>query len=216
MTSPDHAPKPSDDQREPAYAERCYRSPAAIGAGVLLLALGAWLGIDAVVRGSGRTPWLAVAGLVFLVPLVAAYTVRPAVWAGQDRIRVRNPFRTITLPWASVEGVRAGYSSEIFAGGAKYQMWSIPVSLRARKQASRRQVRASLDDTSQQTSPHAPAGGKSLRAPADQAIDEIRELSERNAGRESAQGSPQVKWAYEVIAPAAVGFVALVIVYLVG
>ncbi|MFE7120881.1 PH domain-containing protein [Streptomyces sp. NPDC057654] len=216
MTSPDHAPKPSDDQREPAYAERCYRSPAAIGAGVLLLALGAWLGIDAVVRGSGRTPWLAVAGLVFLVPLVAAYTVRPAVWAGQDRIRVRNPFRTITLPWASVEGVRAGYSSEIFAGGAKYQMWSIPVSLRARKQASRRQVRASLDDTSQQTSPHAPIGGKPLRAASDQAIDEIRDLSERNAGREGAQGEPRVKWAYEVIAPAVVGFVALVVIYLVG
>ncbi|MEV0281614.1 PH domain-containing protein [Streptomyces sp. NPDC050610] len=216
MTSPDDAPKSSDDQREPAYAERCYRSPAAIGAGVLLLALGAWLGIDAAVRGSGRTPWMAVAGLVFLVPLVVAFTVRPAVWAGADRIRVRNPFRTITLPWASVEGVRAGYSSEIFAGGTKYQMWSIPVSLRARKQASRRQVRASLADSSQQTSPHAPIGGKPLRAVADQAIDEIRDLSERNASREGAQGAPQVTWAYEIIAPAAVGFVALVIVYLVG
>ncbi|MEU7040108.1 PH domain-containing protein [Streptomyces varsoviensis] len=216
MTTPDDAPKPSDDQREAAYAERCYRSPAAIGAGVLLLALGGWLGIDAAVRGSGRTPWLAVAGLLFVVPLVVAYTVRPAVWAGQDRIRVRNPFRTIVLPWAAVESVRAGYSSEIFAGGTKYQMWSIPVSLRARKQAARRQVRASLDDSSQQTSPHAPLGGKPLRSPADQAIDEIRELSERNASREGAQGAPHVKWAYEIIAPAVVGFVALVVIYLVG
>ena len=93
-------------------------------------AIGAWLGIDAMIRGEGRAPWLALAGLLFAVPLVIAFTVRPAVFAGQDRLRVRNPFRTITLPWASVEAVRAGYSSEVLAGGAKYQMWAIPVSLR--------------------------------------------------------------------------------------
>ncbi|HET6859750.1 MAG TPA: PH domain-containing protein, partial [Streptomyces sp.] len=100
MTS---SPKPS---AEPTYAERTYRSPSAMVGGVLLLSLGAWIGGDAVVRGDGLTPWLALAGLLFAVPLVVAYTVRPAVFADDERMRVRNPLRTITLPWSSVERVQ--------------------------------------------------------------------------------------------------------------
>ncbi|MGO4424824.1 PH domain-containing protein, partial [Streptomyces sp. MCAF7] len=100
---PKGAKKGTADQ-ETEYADRVYRSPGGIAGGVLLLAIGAWLGIDAMIRGEGRAPWLALAGLLFAVPLVIAFTVRPAVFAGQDRLRVRNPFRTITLPWGSVEG----------------------------------------------------------------------------------------------------------------
>ncbi|MFE3230348.1 PH domain-containing protein, partial [Nocardia sp. NPDC059228] len=93
MTSPDQSP-------EPAYAERVFRSPAGIAGGVLLLALAAWMGIDALVRGHGSTPWFALAGLLLAVPLVVAFTMRPAVFADDDRLRIRNPFRTILLPWA--------------------------------------------------------------------------------------------------------------------
>ncbi|MEU1132429.1 PH domain-containing protein, partial [Streptomyces sp. NPDC005900] len=49
----------SDPQKpvaEPAYQDRAFRSPAGIAGGVLLLALGLWLGLDAVIRGEGRTP----------------------------------------------------------------------------------------------------------------------------------------------------------------
>lgn len=51
--------------------------------GVLLLAIVAWLGFDALVAGKGRTPWLALATLLLLVPLIVAFTVRPAVFAGR-------------------------------------------------------------------------------------------------------------------------------------
>ncbi|WP_169790928.1 PH domain-containing protein, partial [Streptomyces pathocidini] len=136
MTSPNpDSPRPSGPHSEPAYAERAYRSPSALAGGVLLLVLGLWMVGDAAVRGTGRTPWVAVAAMLFLAPLVVAYTLRPAVFAGPRRLRVRNPFRTVTLPWGCVEGVRAAYSSEVFAGGRKYQLWAIPVSLRARKAA---------------------------------------------------------------------------------
>src|SRR4051794_41749826 len=57
--------------------------------------------------GKGRTPWLALATLLLVVPLVGAFTVRPAVFAGQDRLRVRNPFRVIVLPWGQVEMLRS-------------------------------------------------------------------------------------------------------------
>ncbi|MBT2385716.1 PH domain-containing protein [Streptomyces sp. ISL-11] len=216
MTSPDDSSAtPPPQAPDPAYADRCYRSSAGIASGVLLLGLAAWLGGDAVVRGAGRTPWLALAGLLCVVPLVIAFTLRPAVWAGQDRLLVRNPFRTITLPWASVDGVRAGYSSEVLAGGAKYQLWSIPVSLRRRKTAARRRNQA-IAEGLEGSAATALGAEESLRAPSDQAIEDLRELAERNASREGAQGAPVVRWAYELIVPCLVGLVLMVVLVAVA
>ncbi|WP_432587982.1 PH domain-containing protein [Streptomyces sp. HD1123-B1] len=214
---PDAAPQSSDDGQEGTFADRVYRSPAGIAGGVLLLAVGAWLGIDAMIRGEGRTPWLALAGLLFAVPVVIAFTVRPAVYAGADRLLVRNPFRTITLPWASVDALRAGYTSEVLAAGGKYQLWAIPVSLRQRKRAARRQARSAAEDPYSRTSAHVAVDThEDRRAPSDAAIGDLREMAELNAGRDGAQGAPEIRWAVEVIAPAVAGAVLLVIMLAIG
>ncbi|WP_171164103.1 PH domain-containing protein [Streptomyces sp. I05A-00742] len=197
----------------PEFADRRYRSSAGIASGVLLLALAAWLGGDAIVRGGGRTPWLALAGLLFLVPLVVAFTIRPAVSASEDRLLIRNPFRTITLPWSRVATVRAGYSSEVLTDGAKYQLWAIPVSLRQRKRAARRQQRSAAEGLADRVT--VPTTDTTPRSPSDQAIDDLRELAERCAEREGAQGESSVRWAYEVIVPSVVGLVLCVVLYAV-
>ncbi|MFH8406828.1 PH domain-containing protein [Streptomyces sp. NPDC018019] len=208
MTSPEQ----SSPQQ---YADRSYRSPAALAGGVLLLALAAWLGGDALVRGAAHTKLLAVAGLLFAVPLVTAFTLRPLVRAGTDRLVVRNPFRTITLPWAAVEDLRASFSSEVFTtDGAKYQLWSIPVSLRQRKKANRQAARGGRPARSRFGLHPTEAVEQEpvvARATADRSLDELRELQERGAKREGAQGTPVVKWAYEVIVPCVVGAVALAV-----
>lgn len=211
MTSPE---QPS----EPTYAERVFRSPAAIAGGALLLALGAWIGIDAVVRGHGRTPWLALAGLLLAVPLVVAFTIRPVVFANDDRLRIRNPFRTVVLPWASVADVRAGYSSEVFTqGGAKFQLWAVPVSLRKRKRAARRQSQSAHDDPHSRTSVSADVNDSRARtAGADHTVAGLRDQAERCASRPEAQGEPQVRWAYEVLAPALAGLVVLAVLLATG
>ncbi|MFF3517541.1 PH domain-containing protein [Streptomyces sp. NPDC002573] len=68
--------------------------------------------------------------------------MRPAVFANDHRLRIRNPFRTITLPLGAVSGLRAGHSSEVFDQiGSKYQSWAIPVSSRGLRQAGRERVR---------------------------------------------------------------------------
>ncbi len=141
MTTPDH-PSPAQGPTQPVPPDRVYRSPSSLVAGVLLLGLALWLGGDALFVGHGRTPWLALATLLFAVPLVIAFTLRPAVLANDHRLRVRNPFRVVVLPWGSVAGFRSGFSNEVVVeSGTKYQLWAIPVSLRARKRANRAKAR---------------------------------------------------------------------------
>jgi hypothetical protein len=225
LTAPAHTASP----------DRVYRSGGGIVGGVLLLALVAWLGVDALVRGQGRTPWLALATMLLLVPLVSAFTIRPAVFANDERLRVRNPLRTITLPWAAVGGLRSGYSNEVLdRAGAKYQLWAIPVSLRARKKASRAQLRATsagsrtggglFGGSRTRTLPgafgspqHQGTGdSEPPRATADRSMDDLRELAESQAHVPEAQGEPEVRWCYEVLAPAVAGFVLLAVLLGVG
>ncbi|MER6450344.1 PH domain-containing protein [Streptomyces venezuelae] len=207
--------QPSD---EPVYADRVYRSSMGIVSGVLLLALTAWLCGDAVLRGSGDTPWIGLAVALCVVPLIVAFTIRPAVFASEDRMRVRNPFRIIELPWAAVDAVRAGYSAEVLAEGSKYQLWSVPVSLRERKKANRQQMRRNAIDRRDPGSSGATsrartsaAASEPMRASADKIVDELQGLAELNAARPGAQGSVRVRWSYEIIAPAVVGALLLIV-----
>ncbi|BCL28116.1 PH domain-containing protein [Streptomyces aurantiacus] len=223
MTTPDPQPPTpeSPDTPEPQFKDRVYRSPSGIAGGVLLLAIMGWLGIDALVTGGGRTPWLALATLLLLVPLVTAFTLRPAVYANEQRLRVRNPFRVITLPWGTVEAFRSGYSNEVLdTAGGKYQVWAVPVSLRGRKRAARKEARGDTPGARRGRSPQspqpAPVADGPVRAQGDQIMDELRELLAARGKDPRAQGEVSVRWAYEVAAPAAAGAVLLAILLAVG
>ncbi|MEU6063212.1 MULTISPECIES: PH domain-containing protein [Streptomyces] len=224
MTTPDHQ-SPAPQPPVPAARDRIYRSPTGIAGGVMLLAIVLWLGIDALTRGHGHAPWLALATLILLVPLVVAFTLRPAVFANEDRLRIRNPFRVITLPWGEVASLRSGYSNEVVAkSGTKYQLWAIPVSLRARKKATRRQDRAAAETRGGGRPGASARGGLGFggardtaapggqtRAQTDQVMDDLRQLLESHEQAETAQGEVTVRWAYEIAAPAVAGAVLLAI-----
>jgi uncharacterized membrane protein YgcG len=142
MESPQSSPQSPRSPHTPVDRDRVYRSPGGLAGGVLVLVIGGWLGIDALVQGHGNAPWIALAALILLVPLTLAFSVRPAVFAGRDRLRVRNPFRVIVLPWGQIDSVRSGFSNEVLAkSGTKYQLWAVPVSIRGRKRVERRQAR---------------------------------------------------------------------------
>ncbi|MCT2594442.1 PH domain-containing protein [Streptomyces sp. N2-109] len=211
-------------EQEPTYADRCFRSPSAVASGVALLALAGWLGFDAVLNGSGRTPWVTLCGLLFFAPAVTAYTLRPAVFAGKERLRVRNPMRTITVPWTSVESLQAGYTSEVIADGTKYQLWSIPVSLRARKGVHRHNERVQAGQPPRngfmgfgKQAVVSEADMSEQRAASDQAIDELRELALRHGEDGEAPCTPgpvAVRWAYELMIPTLLGAIGLLVLYL--
>jgi hypothetical protein len=218
MTREHHGHEP------PKYAERRYRSAAGMACGVALLVIVAWLGVDALVRGTGRVPWISLAGLVFGVPLIVAFTLRPAVFAGEERLRVRNPFRTITMTWPAVQLLRGGYTNEVFAEDKKYQLWSIPVSLRARKAANRHNARLRAGVKPGRGLLGFGGGGdlavdpEEKRATSDESMDELRELAERHGGGEAhgstgETGTVTISWAYEVLAPMALGAIALILLY---
>ncbi|NEC91461.1 PH domain-containing protein [Streptomyces sp. SID12501] len=215
MTTPDH-PSPVQGPTQPESPDRVYRSPSALVAGVLLLGIAAWLGGDALFAGHGRTPWLALATLLLVVPLVIAFTLRPVVLANDHRLRVRNPFRIVVLPWGAVAGFRSGFSNEVVVGsGAKYQLWAVPVSLRARKRANRAMMRQTREagGTAGRT-PLVPSGP--TRAQTDQIMDDLGRLREAREEAATSQGEVTVKWAYEIMAPAAAGAVLLAILLAVG
>ncbi len=231
MTSPKNdRPKTSATAGagQPEFAERAYRSMAGIAGGVLLLVLAAWLGGDAIIRGSGRTPWLTLAALLLAVPLIVGFTLRPAVFADSERVRIRNPFRTITVPWSSVDTVRSSYSTELIAGDRKFQMWALPVSLRARKRAARQTERAKSAGQGRRD-PFTPAPRRrpmnvgadgAVLSWSDQALVELRELNDASPRDESgtADGTagPVVRWAYEVMGPAVAGAVVLFVLIGIG
>ncbi|MFI1292349.1 PH domain-containing protein [Streptomyces sp. NPDC020792] len=222
MTTPEHEP-PAPQPSASEFHDRVHRSSAGIAGGVLLLAIILWLGIDALVTGQGRTPWLALAGMILAVPLVVAFTVRPAVYANSDRLRVRNPFRVIVLPWGQVSGLRSGYSNEVFdKAGTKYQLWALPVSLRARKRAARRQARATVATARATGGTSAGGAGDTaadrdpIRTDTDQFMNDLREVHEAREHAQSAQGEVTVRWAYEIVGPALAGVVVLAILIAVG
>ncbi|MGX4690198.1 PH domain-containing protein [Streptomyces sp. JNUCC 63] len=239
MTTPEHEPT-APQPPSPEFKDRVYRSSAGIAGGVLLLAVVGWLGIDALVAGEGHTPWLALAAMILVVPLVVAFTLRPAVFANDERLRVRNPFRVIVLPWGQVSGLRSGYSNEVFdQSGTKYQLWALPVSLRARKRAARQQARAAAAGErgvggagrtgtggrggsafgfgGPGRGSGAGAGGDGpIRAETDQHMDDLRELQERRENAEAAQGQVSVRWAYEIVGPTVAGAILLAILLAVG
>ncbi|MFD9590440.1 PH domain-containing protein [Streptomyces sp. NPDC059980] len=226
MSTPDHQ-SPLPDASRPEAKDRIYRSPAGIAGGALLLFIAGWLGVDALVSGTGRTPWLALAALILVVPLVAAFTLRPAVYANEDRLRIRNPLRVIVLPWSKVASLRSSYSNEVVdTDGTKYQLWAVPVSLRARKKVAKHQGRAATGSRGVEgrmagMGRPSPFGRGAVadaptRSQTDQAMDDLRGLAEARAHEPEAQGEVMVRWAYEVIGPAIAGAVVLAILIATG
>ncbi|MDH6225357.1 MULTISPECIES: PH domain-containing protein [Streptomyces] len=212
---------PSDHQSSPEPGRgpgpvRVFRSNSAIAGGILLTLVFGALALDAIVNGTARTAWSALAVVLIVAPVVVAFTFRPAVHVDEDRLRVRNPFRTVTLPWGAVAAFRSGYSHEVLdTGGRRYQLWALPVSLRARKKAQRVKARQDAVSPVGMSTDGVAAGVAAApgRGDTDRIVDDLRELQERRAS--AAPGEVTVRWAYEIFAPVLAGLVVLGIVQLI-
>ncbi|MDI2130969.1 PH domain-containing protein [Yinghuangia seranimata] len=177
-----------------------YRSKPAVFTGVILLAVGGWLALDGALRGTTRSAVTVLGVVLVLGSVVVALTLRAAVFAGPERLVIRNPFRTIEIPWNRVEDVRAEYSVEVRTGpDTKFHIWSIPVSLRERKRAMRVNARNTAEDPFNRLGhQHVPQA-----AMADHAVADLRGMAEQ-FGKDST-GDVVVRWFVPLFVVMAVG-----------
>jgi len=128
------------ESRSTAEKPTVYRGPAALIGGALVVLFCGFGAIDLLVE-SGTQDLVAAAILALVAVLAALYGVYPAAYAWNDRLVVRNPFRTIELPWDAVTDLSARLSFIAHTESRRFTVWAIPVSLRERRRSERHRVR---------------------------------------------------------------------------
>ncbi len=229
-TSPQSAEKPT-----------VYRGFGALigGALVTLFCLGG--AIDLIAQ-EGSVDLVGAAILFLVAALAFAYGVYPAAFAHEDRLVVRNPIRTITLPWSAVTNLTAKLSFIAHTEKTRYTVWSVPVSLRDRRKIERARLR---DLTRQQREDarsrrrgapmgqYVMDGGPARRGGgfeavekmsfADQAVSEMNDRishwndlqAQRPAGQSAPAAEPTVRLGLVTIVPLAAAVVFLIVAVIV-
>jgi hypothetical protein len=126
--------------QQPAEKPTVYRGPGAmLGGGIVVLfCLGG--AIDLIVE-EGTADLLGASVMLLVAAFAFAYGLYPAAFSGSDALVVRNPLRTITLPWGAVTKLTAQLSFIAYTATQKYTIWAVPVSLRDRRKAERTRLR---------------------------------------------------------------------------
>jgi len=111
-----------------------YRGAAAL-IGCALATLFCGIGAADLIIESGTKNLTGASILLLVAVLSGIYGVYPAAFAWSDRLVVRNPFRTIELPWPAVTELSARLSFVAHTERSRFTIWAIPVSLRERRKA---------------------------------------------------------------------------------
>jgi hypothetical protein len=128
------------ESRSTAEKPTVYRGPAALIGGALVVLFCGFGAIDLLIE-SGTQDLVAAAVLTLVAVLAGLYGVYPAAFAWNDRLVVRNPFRTIELPWDAVTDLSARLSFIAHTESRRFTVWAIPVSLRERRRSERHRLR---------------------------------------------------------------------------
>lgn len=180
----------------PAEKPTVYRGPAALIGGALVVLFCGFGSIDLIVE-SGRKDLVGSAVLMMVAVLAALFGVYPAAFAWTDRLVVRNPFRTIELPWTVVTELSARLSFIAYTETERYTVWAIPVSLRERRRSDRHR----LKDLSQAqraakrgVSPELiqPSPSRRPTDPIDQLSFADQAIAEMNARREAIESKARI------------------------
>jgi hypothetical protein len=126
--------------QEPADKPTVYRGPGAVFGGAIVLVFCLGGSIDLLVE-EGTTDMVGAAVMLLVAAFAFAYGVYPAAFSGSDALVVRNPLRTITLPWGAVTRLSAQLSYIAHTATQKYTVWAVPVSLRDRRKAERARLK---------------------------------------------------------------------------
>jgi hypothetical protein len=124
------------ESRTPTEKPTVYRGPAALIGGALVVLFCGFGSVDLMIE-SGAEDLIGAAILALIAVLAWLFGVYPAAFSWTDRLVVRNPFRTIALPWETVTELSARLSFIARTETKRYTVWAIPVSLRDRRRSER-------------------------------------------------------------------------------
>lgn len=89
-------------------------------------------------------------GVLLLVWLVWIAFWLPAVVIAEDAVTVRNPFRTVTVPWGAIRRVDTRWALRLATTGGAFTAWSAPAPSRyAITRATRDQTKGLPESTYQ-------------------------------------------------------------------
>ena len=127
---------PTEPTNGPAGKPTVYRGPLALAGGVIVLLFCVAGAIDLIAEvGTADLP--GAAGLLLGGALSFAYGVYPAAFSNDEALVVRNPLRTIELPWGAVTRLSAQLSFIVHTAHRRFTVWAVPVSVRDRRKADR-------------------------------------------------------------------------------
>ncbi|MFC4057919.1 PH domain-containing protein [Planomonospora corallina] len=119
-------------------ARQVFRSKTAVVLGWVWMVFAALNAVDLIVRYTGPASLAAAAVLGVLTAMVFVTCLRPAVVLGEEGVLVRNPLRTVSVPWAGVDDVTVAHAITITSGGDVVRCWTPQTTARERAAALRR------------------------------------------------------------------------------
>jgi hypothetical protein len=133
---------PTQPTNGPADKPTVYRGPLALAGGVIVLLFCVAGAVDLLAEvGSADLP--GAAAMLLVGSLAFAYGVVPAAFSSDESLVVRNPLRTIELPWGTVTRLSAQLSFIVHTAHRRFTVWAVPVSVRDRRKVDRARYRES-------------------------------------------------------------------------
>ncbi|MET7462926.1 hypothetical protein [Nonomuraea sp. NPDC005501] len=200
---------------------QAYRSRSAFILGWVWVAFAALNVFDLIVRYNGKASLVALAVLAVLTALVYLAALRPVTLFTETALVGRNPLRTTTLPWESIEEATVSHSINVRYDGRLLRLWTPISGARERAKAQRRGAappRRGRFDTEPVLSPAEQAAAQALagKTHADWVGEQIAERAESARRREQDAGPVRVSWAFDSFAALAVALVMVVVAVVAG
>jgi Bacterial PH domain len=106
-------------------APLAYRGTFMLAVGAFCIGVAVWFVLDALDNLGRQADRIGAAASLLGAVLIFAVAIRPALIADRERVLVRNPFRTVSVPWSRVVQFTMRYSLDVDTEDRSYSSWAV-------------------------------------------------------------------------------------------